>query len=142
LYRRYCMIIMFLPDFCLWVRARWLLFRTECPDVWPLLRWPRWVCCVCVLPGTACCWRFCRVWPEIFFYIIKTHWSPKKGKSGRTMGSRASRQPHAPALAISRTADKRPGEFNFAAKGRGAGRDGWTRWGSGCRAIIYRISLG
>lgn len=63
-----------------------------------------------------------------FFFTLLKHTGLQKGQiRGRTMGSRASRQPHTPALAISRTADKRPGEFNFAAKGLGAGRDGRTR---------------
>lgn len=63
-----------------------------------------------------------------FFHIIKTHRSAKRAVR-RTMGSRTSRQPHAPTLAISWTANKRPGEFNLAGKGRGAGRDGRTGWG-------------
>lgn len=62
-----------------------------------------------------------------FFFISLKHIGLQKGQIGRTMGSPASRQPHALALAVSRTADKRPVEFNFAAKGRGAGRYGRTR---------------
>lgn len=85
---------------------------------------------------------------EILVFVILKHTDLQKGISG------VSRQPHALAAAISRTADKRPGEFNLRPKGAatvhrqrrmvwdGMWWDGWMGRAWLSSYYIYRISLG